>query len=604
MQRIRKFFFLLFTFLLVLGTLGYLSIKPMSASYSVSGYIFNDLNANRVYDFGEPNLSKNDIPSVYVYADNTQTVYRAEPDGSGYWHIDNLPEGPHSIEIANAGSAGGYPTTNEKVTVYVQRLDVRFGIQQGYTVVGRVTDDRGGVPGLTVYVDLPNRRSAATDSFGNYRIENVAYGGSGHNIYIQDGGSWQVVSQNPILLTPQSPVAEMRADFRVRNVDSEARSLLPPPISFPPPPQPTFPTPTPVPLPVQATASCAVGLRYQSGFTSPVTIQLAANFAATNPDFRPTRYDWDFQGDGFFDNSTYTNVTTNVESANFDLTTPAAFTTSYYPRLRVYYGPGGAYSVECVASQPAVVNPAQTPTPFSTPTPYTPSPIGQITSAVNIYSMSRPERYILSVTLFGTSSSPNATVYYPEHYDWDFNGDGITDAITSTNNFSTLSPEWRFSITTASPLYFVPRLKVYYRGSFLPAESVSPRPITFDPRNPCGSITGSGCESLFSQETQPTASTYSSFEEILQSQSPQPQHIPSPQGHFCGGFAANLPEYQCPQGFRCQLDGNYPDASGTCVRDEILRTNNTTGTTTSSSYTSSFEDLLRSEGIGPHYSSL
>lgn len=37
-------------------------------------------------------------------------------------------------------------------------------------------------------------------------------------------------------------------------------------------------------------------------------------------------------------------------------------------------------------------------------------------------------------------------------------------------------------------------------------------------------------------------------------------------GAFCGGFAANLPEYQCPSGYKCQLDGNYPDAGGKCVK--------------------------------------
>ena len=37
-------------------------------------------------------------------------------------------------------------------------------------------------------------------------------------------------------------------------------------------------------------------------------------------------------------------------------------------------------------------------------------------------------------------------------------------------------------------------------------------------------------------------------------------------GKFCGGIAANLPENQCPVGYVCKLDGNYPDASGKCVK--------------------------------------
>ncbi|MBU0576490.1 hypothetical protein KJ654_02410 [Patescibacteria group bacterium] len=34
----------------------------------------------------------------------------------------------------------------------------------------------------------------------------------------------------------------------------------------------------------------------------------------------------------------------------------------------------------------------------------------------------------------------------------------------------------------------------------------------------------------------------------------------------CGGIAANLPENQCPEGFNCLLDGDYPDAGGACVK--------------------------------------
>jgi hypothetical protein len=39
------------------------------------------------------------------------------------------------------------------------------------------------------------------------------------------------------------------------------------------------------------------------------------------------------------------------------------------------------------------------------------------------------------------------------------------------------------------------------------------------------------------------------------------------EGKPCGGIAANLPKFQCPAGYECQLEGNYPDASGTCVKN-------------------------------------
>ena len=31
---------------------------------------------------------------------------------------------------------------------------------------------------------------------------------------------------------------------------------------------------------------------------------------------------------------------------------------------------------------------------------------------------------------------------------------------------------------------------------------------------------------------------------------------------FCGGIMGKV----CPSGYRCQYDGNYPDAGGTCIK--------------------------------------
>ncbi|MBI2085838.1 hypothetical protein HYT74_00695 [Candidatus Daviesbacteria bacterium] len=44
--------------------------------------------------------------------------------------------------------------------------------------------------------------------------------------------------------------------------------------------------------------------------------------------------------------------------------------------------------------------------------------------------------------------------------------------------------------------------------------------------------------------------------------------VESPEGKFCGGIAANLPENQCPKGYTCQMDGSYPDAGGKCVKEQ------------------------------------
>lgn len=38
-----------------------------------------------------------------------------------------------------------------------------------------------------------------------------------------------------------------------------------------------------------------------------------------------------------------------------------------------------------------------------------------------------------------------------------------------------------------------------------------------------------------------------------------------PSGQFCGGIAG----IKCPQGYQCNLEGNYPDAGGECVKMEM-----------------------------------
>lgn len=37
----------------------------------------------------------------------------------------------------------------------------------------------------------------------------------------------------------------------------------------------------------------------------------------------------------------------------------------------------------------------------------------------------------------------------------------------------------------------------------------------------------------------------------------------NPESEFCGGIAA----IDCPDGYTCKLDGNYPDAGGKCIKN-------------------------------------
>lgn len=57
------------------------------------------------------------------------------------------------------------------------------------------------------------------------------------------------------------------------------------------------------------------------------------------------------------------------------------------------------------------------------------------------------------------------------------------------------------------------------------------------------------------------------FDAMLKTFKPKEQaQSSSPEGKFCGGIAANLPENQCPEGYTCKLEGKFPDAGGTCVK--------------------------------------
>lgn len=45
-----------------------------------------------------------------------------------------------------------------------------------------------------------------------------------------------------------------------------------------------------------------------------------------------------------------------------------------------------------------------------------------------------------------------------------------------------------------------------------------------------------------------------------------------PEGKFCGGIAANIPQNQCPDGYTCKMENNYPDAGGVCTKKFLAGT--------------------------------
>lgn len=300
----------------------FLTTSSVQAAYNVAGYVVDAKTGQ--------NIAGSANPSIFVYADNSATVYKSYPDNNGYWQITNLADGPHSIEIANAGSMGWAPASAEKIQINSARSDLSFRLMRGgYDVAGRVVDNiyGGGVGGLTMYADFPGRTSATTDASGNYRLTNLSFGGAGHTIYVQAGpGGWEVVAgQSGIVVNPAAATSEVRADFIVRNTTNQ---------------------------PVQPAVSCAVSVQNTSGNISPVYVTLAGNFTSNNPGlYYPIRYEWDFNGDS----------TTDIQtpSGAFWLTSPqGTIYTSAQPKLKVYYN-GSVFPALCTSPTTIYINPAQ-----------------------------------------------------------------------------------------------------------------------------------------------------------------------------------------------------------------------------------------------------
>lgn len=316
----RLFGALLFSFLVFGASL----FVPQSASavYNVSGCVYDNKTGQ-----GIPGYVNS---SIYIYPDNTQSQFRATPDGSGCWHILGLSDGYHSIEIANAGSMGWGPASPEKVTVTGSQT-VSFRINRGYDVVGRVANQNGaGVSGVTIYSDFPGTNQTYTDSNGNYRIVNLMYGGNGHTIYARPDND-SVLGQDYQVVNPSQNQTEVSVNFTTGGY---------------------FPT-TPT-----AYANCTVSVLSTSGSNSPVYITLQGNFSSNNLSvYYPSRYDWDYNGDGIADNTTNTS-STSATSPQGTLTAYSS-TNTFRPKLKVYYQNSGN-SVECATNQTVTVYPQNT----------------------------------------------------------------------------------------------------------------------------------------------------------------------------------------------------------------------------------------------------
>lgn len=278
------FSFLILLPLIIFTPIAFGQIAPSTFFYTVSGYVFDDLNANGFKDLNEPG-----IRDAFIYADRTDSYFYTSSDPYGYFTL-NVPLGTHSIEIASAGSGGSRPTTAEKVIVTNTNNNILFGIQKGgYAVEGCVKDQfNNAVVGARVYVDFPNRTTTITNSLGCYRIEEVGYDASasvygvsgGHNIYVEG------YNINPVLVNPQSPTLGIRADFMVNNTDSIGPNCGPAYARDPNNPSncTSFPNRCALPSGWQEVGSCNTNPNPgQPGYTNPYCTVSASPQTGTTP---------------------------------------------------------------------------------------------------------------------------------------------------------------------------------------------------------------------------------------------------------------------------------------------------------------------------------
>ena len=169
-------------------------LPDWGANTSVSGFIYQDVNFNGIYDSGDQPLR---YWKVYVDLNQNGSQDAFEPtaytDYNGYYKIHGLQPGTYNVRVVGGirtfSWAEATPYSPPLHTFTVSSGQVATGndfgiypIDQMSTFTGSVYNDTGsgsgaGIPNWTVYVDLnnngildPNEPSTPTDESGNFTI--------------------------------------------------------------------------------------------------------------------------------------------------------------------------------------------------------------------------------------------------------------------------------------------------------------------------------------------------------------------------------------------------------------------------------------------------
>jgi hypothetical protein len=196
--------------------------KPATATGSIAGIVYNDLNGNGLLDIGETGISG---ITVYSDANNNSKLDSGEPsnvtNGSGAYKISGLGAGTYKIrEILQAGWIQTSPANNygHNVTLSTGQTQTgwKFGTKQitfGGSISGTVFNDanadltrdnsEAGIGGITIYNDANNNSkldtgelTTTTDANGLYKLSNLAAGSYKVREILQNGWSQTTPTNN------------------------------------------------------------------------------------------------------------------------------------------------------------------------------------------------------------------------------------------------------------------------------------------------------------------------------------------------------------------------------------------------------------------------
>lgn len=179
---------------------------------SISGFVFNDANANGLRDAGETGLKNT---KVYLDLNNDGKRQGSEPSvkasKSGAYTFDDLEAGTYKVRITGPKKQRLTSPAGGAFTIVANGNDIHAAIDFGATKTARVSgtvfndlnsnqaQDGGesAIPGVLVFLDKnnngvwdsSNEQARVTDAGGNYVFESVPHRKYNLRVTLPDGAT-------------------------------------------------------------------------------------------------------------------------------------------------------------------------------------------------------------------------------------------------------------------------------------------------------------------------------------------------------------------------------------------------------------------------------